>query len=213
MANNSNLIVAQKNKDDEFYTQYNDIVKELSHYSKYFKDKTVYCNCDNPYSSNFTRYFIKNFHNLGLNRLICTGYNKLSSGYILDVVRKLVPIDVFYISEIKLNEFIEVNTKYLLGNGDFKSYECISYLKESDIVVTNPPFSKFIDYFELLMKYNKELILITLIIHLGYPVVLPYISTGQVKISNYSNIKSISFVRPPPNKLLRNLVMHDGLLL
>ena len=211
MANNSNLNTAIKNRDDEFYTRYSDIDNELSHYFEYLRGKTVYCNCDNPYISNFPRYFIRNFHKIGLKRLICTGYNKLSTGFYLDVCKEDIPLHSDTFSDADLITYINTKTGSLAGNGDFGSYECISYLKECDIVITNPPFSKFKEYFELLMVYNVDIMLITLINNLGYRVVLPYVSTGQIKISNFSNTKSMSFVRPPPNNILRNSAMQDGL--
>lgn len=112
MANkNTNLQNAKNKKDDEFYTTYEDIEKEIINYKIHFKNKTVFCNCDNPFESNFCKYFLKNFNVLEIKRLICTSY---------------------YSSKII--------SKELKGTGDIQSDECLNYLKESDIVVTNPPF-------------------------------------------------------------------------
>lgn len=200
MGKEIHLKTAMKIRDDEFYTRYSDIETELSHYFMYLCGKTIYCNCDDPRLSNFSRYFIRNFHKIGLKRLICTGYNKLSTGSYLDVCKEDIPINSGTLSDAELNEIIYEKTGNLVGNGDFASYECISYLKESDIIVTNPPFSKYRDFFELLIKYGKDMILLIPLFALSYKVIFPYISTGDIKVSNFSNFKSITFVRPPPNK-------------
>lgn len=196
MSTFKNLHVAFKNKDDEYYTLYEDIEKELSHYFEFFKNKTIYCNCDNPHISNFPRYFIRFFHKMGISRLITTGYNRLSNGYVLDVKVNDIPPDAATMSNADLNDFIDARTQSLSGNGDFASYECMSYLKESDIVVTNPPFSKFREFFELIVSVNKDLIVLAPFLALSYNVVLPYVSTGRIKVSDFSKTNSLSFFSP-----------------
>ena len=142
MAKNSNLRSAKKSKNDEFYTLMEDIEKELRYYTESFKGKVVYCNCDDYQQSNFYKYFYYNFHYLKLKKLITTGYKSDDNG-----------LYAIYDGEI------ETNGK-LNGDGDFRSDECIEYLKQADVVVTNPPFSLFRQYVKQLMDYNKKFIII-----------------------------------------------------
>lgn len=164
MRDNSNdfLRKAKKNKNDEFYTQLVDIERELKHYKNQFNGKIVYCNCDDPTKSNFYKFFAKNFHELGLKKLISSCYvendtnlfnfNKkhLVSGFYYEYTgkkeEKLVPIQDDVIS--------------FKGDGDFRSQESIELLKKSDVVVTNPPFSLFREHIEQIMKYKKEFLVI-----------------------------------------------------
>ena len=144
---NKSLKKAKKVKNDEFYTQLSDVSEELRHYKKHFKGKTVFCNCDDPTWSAFWKYFHLNFTVLGLKKLISTHYDKDKPTY------KMV-------YEGGDDNNIEVGVKTLLqGNGDFRNQECIEILKESDIVVTNPPFSLFREYVAQLMKNEKEFII------------------------------------------------------
>lgn len=155
MSNNiTNMKKANKNKADEFYTMLTDIEKELKYYEAEFKDKVVYCNCDDPVESNFFKYFQNNFYRLGLKKLICTHYeyNKPQS-YKLEIER--IESKIGQISFIPK----EVKTP-LKENGDFRSEECIELLKESDIVVTNPPFSLWREYIRQLFEYNKKFLII-----------------------------------------------------
>ena len=139
---NTNLKTAKKSKNDEFYTLMEDIEKELRYYTESFKGKVVYCNCDDYQQSNFYKYFYYNFHYLKLKKLITTGYKSDDNG-----------LYAIYDGEI------ETNGK-LNGDGDFRSEECIEYLKQADVVVTNPPFSLFRQYVKQLMDYNKKFIII-----------------------------------------------------
>lgn len=148
MSNNKNLHKAKKNKNDEFYTQLIDIQNELQYYTKYFKDKSIYLNCDDPKQSKFWEYFYSNFKELGLKKLIATYYNDQAA-------YKTVYDDEH--SDIENN--LGVQTK-LTGNGDFRSDECVEILKECDIVVTNPPFSLYREFINLLVKYNKQFLII-----------------------------------------------------
>lgn len=148
---NKNLTAAKKAKNDEFYTQSSDIEEELRHYTKHFKDKVVYCNCDDPTESNFWHYFYRSFSFLGLKKLISTHYEMDgSSSYAL----------IYEGEHDNAENFDEGVTKVpLKGDGDFRSDECIEYLKQSDIVVTNPMFSLFREYVATLEKYNKKFII------------------------------------------------------
>lgn len=148
MPKNSNLNTAKTTKNDEFYTQLTDIEKELKHYKEHFKDKIIFCNCDDPTWSEFWRYFHLNFSELGLKKLISTHYDTKESTYKLEYTGGN-------------DNDIEIGIKTpLIYNGDFRSSECIELLKEADIVVTNPPFSLFRSFIALLMEHNKKFIVI-----------------------------------------------------
>ena len=150
---NSNLHKARKNKNDEFYTKNTDIERELKHYRDKFRDKVVYCNCDDPVTSEFYRYFHLNFHFFGMKRLISTHYDRHQSTYAL--------IYQGGTSEVSDNDYNSYDKKIpLKENGDFRSEESIAYLKQSDIVVTNPPFSLYREYVAQLIKYHKQFIII-----------------------------------------------------
>lgn len=196
---NTNLQIAKKNRDDEFYTTYQTIERELSHYQKHFNNKTVLCNCDDPFESNFCKYFLRNFNVLNLKRLICTSYggskitgsqsnlfdsdnNPLSSenGYVLDVTRFCKTEGE--ISDDYLSKFLQRTHRIrkLEGEGDFRSAECVRYLKACDIVVTNPPFSLFKEMVTLLLAYNKSFLLIGNQNALTYKEIFPLIQRNKV---------------------------------
>ena len=177
-----NLNIARIAKKDEFYTRLDDIAKELKFYKPYFKNKVVLCNCDDPYESNFFKYFALNFNQLELKKLIATCYDGspvLGSELLLDFGETTdEPKKIAYkveITEVKdYNEDGAVNladVKYLMqnnknvisilrGNGDFRSKECIELLKQADIVVTNPPFSLFREYVAQLVSFDKQFLII-----------------------------------------------------
>jgi hypothetical protein len=179
---NTRLNQAAKAKNDEFYTQLTDIEKELKHYKKQFHNKVVYCNCDDPFESNFFRYFAANFNALGLKKLITTSYTKspIVGGRLpLFEMEGLKPkgkepfkIEIKEVPDIDGDGAINIeDVEYLLkhdkntatplnGDGDFRSDECIELLKQVDIVVTNPPFSLFREYVEQLMLYNKNFLIL-----------------------------------------------------
>lgn len=161
-SDNSNLHQAKKAKKDEFYTQLSDIENELKHYKGHFKNKVVYCNCDDPRVSNFFHYFSFNFEKLGLKKLIATCYKNqemdLFSSHNSDQAIYLV-----YEGDKNGNKVPDVNeigVRHLKGDGDFRSQECIELLKQSDIVVTNPPFSLFREYVSQLIEYDKKFIIV-----------------------------------------------------
>ncbi len=140
MSNNINLKKAKEAKNDEFYTFMEDIEKEMYYYKEHFKNKVVYCNCDKYNVSNFVKYFKENFETLGIKKLISTCYNAYGCG-----------------------EYYEYNgsdeiIKKLKGNGDFRNEECVEILQNSDIVVTNPPFSLFRDFITLMCENDKSFI-------------------------------------------------------
>jgi hypothetical protein len=169
---NSNLSAAKRAKNDEFYTQLTDIEKELRHYRGHFKGKTVLCNCDDPFESNFFKFFVLNFKRLGLKKLIATCYEGSAVAEYRDGKAKPYKAvvttvhdttgdggvdmeDVRNLFELGENELAELD-----GNGDFRSEECLALLDEADIVVTNPPFSLFREYVAALMEHKKKFIVI-----------------------------------------------------
>lgn len=184
---NSNLHKANQAKKDEFYTQLTDIEKELKHYKTQFENKIVYCNCDDPFESNFFKYFAMNFKALKLKKLIATSYDKspiAGSTLPLFEVEGLKPegkqpfkIEISEISDVNIDGAFDLSDIELLlkhnsnastplkgdlnyNAGDFRSKECIELLKEADIVVTNPPFSLFREYVAQLVEYNKKFLIL-----------------------------------------------------
>lgn len=162
---NENLHKAKKAKNDEFYTRMEDIEKELAYYQDFFKDKVVYCNCDHPIESNFPRYFLLNFEKLGLKKLIATYFIKDGKGWVG--------------TKEKDGEY---TVEQLEGNGDFRSEECIEFLKHADVVVTNPPFSLFRDYVKQLMDYNKKFLIIGNGNAVTYKYMLSKIISNEIRI-------------------------------
>lgn len=148
MTTNKSLHKAKETRNDEFYTQLTDVSKELVHYKEHFKNKIVFCNCDDPTWSAFWKYFHLNFNALGLKKLISTHYDKHKPTYKMEY-------------EGNNDNDIEVGTKTPLeGNGDFRNQECLDLLDEADIVVTNPPFSLFREYVAVLMEHEKKFLII-----------------------------------------------------
>ena len=214
MTKNGNLNKAKEAKNDEFYTQYDDIQAELNHYKDKFKDKTVFCNCDDPYESNFCKFFLRNFNYLGLKRLICTSYisspvisNQLTlfdeleepvkagNGYVMDISE--IPMSNGRgVSDDDIRDLLKSKNrgvKKLKGDGDFRSEECIEYLKQADIVVTNPPFSLFRDYVALLMEYEKQFLIIGNVNAVTYKEIFPLIKENKMWLGCRSLNKDMYF--------------------
>ncbi|MBQ9976851.1 MAG: adenine-specific methyltransferase EcoRI family protein [Clostridia bacterium] len=214
MSGNSDLRKANKNKKDEFYTQLVDIETELKHYKHHFKDKTVFCNCDDPYESNFFKYFAMNFKYLGLKRLIASCYKGSSvAGTEFDQMslfeecietkneKSAYRIDITDVDDINGDGAIDlVDVEYLLrnkkntlsllkGDGDFRSNECVEILNEAEIVVTNPPFSLFREYVSQLIEHKKQFLII-----------------GNVNATSYRDIFSLI----KENKLWLGYSIHSG---
>lgn len=214
MAKNADLGAAKTAKKDEFYTQLTDIEKEMRYYRKHFQDKTVLCNCDDPFESNFFKYFALNFNRLGLKKLIATCYysspiagqqlqygcdangqmtfyfedkgaeeNKSKRPYkavVTQVYDKMGDggVDMLDVAELFRtgeNELVELE-----GDGDFRSPECLALLDESDIVVTNPPFSLFRDYVAVLMGHRKHFIIIGNMNAITYKEIFPLIKENKL---------------------------------
>jgi len=170
---NKSLHEAHRNKTDEFYTQYSDIENELNHYKEKINNKIVYCNCDDPEISNFYSYFANNFELLGLKKLICTHYSKDETTY------KLV-IEKDRNKDGKINRKDVERYEFMFSDGDFRSDECIELLKESDVVVTNPPFSLFREYAAQLIEYKKKFIIIGNINALSYKEIFPLMKENKL---------------------------------
>lgn len=158
----SNLRTAKKVKKDEFYTQLTDISKEMKHYKNHFKDKVVYCNCDDPRISNFFHFFSYNFEKLGLKKLITTCYKSQT----MDLFSENDSEQAIYLEYTgdkngnNVPDPEEIGIVELKGDGDFRSKESIELLKQADIVVTNPPFSLFREFISQLDEYDKKFIII-----------------------------------------------------
>lgn len=205
MSGNSGLSNATKAKKDEFYTQLTDIEKEMRYYRGHFKGKTVFCNCDDPFESNFFKYFVLNFNKLGLNKLIATCYatspianQQLSLFDVVGgseeskdkpykaIVTKVYDktgdggVDMFDVAELFKSG--ENDLTELAGDGDFRSEECLELLDEADIVVTNPPFSLFRDYVATLMEHKKKFIIIGNVNAITYKEVFPLIMNNKIWI-------------------------------
>lgn len=163
---NENLHKAKAAKNDEFYTRLEDIEKELEHYTEHFKGKVVYCNCDDANRSNFFKYFSTNFQKLGLKKLITSGLKTDGTGVV--AIQKGDDIDIYD------------------GNGDFRSEECIEFLKEADIVVTNPAFSLFREYVAQLMQYGKKFLIIGNMNAITYKEIFPYIKDNKLWLGTTS---------------------------
>ena len=182
---NETLGKAKKNKADEFYTQMPDIEAELRHYKEHFRGKVVLCNCDDPYESNFFKYFAMNFNFLGLKKLIATSYSDSPVAFgqlpLFEIQNlKNRPSGEKPACKIEITEVEDENADgavdladverllkngknaltLLEGDGDFRSAECVELLKQADIVVTNPPFSLFREYVAQLVENGKKFIII-----------------------------------------------------
>ena len=207
MANkNKNLNDAAKAKKDEFYTQLEDIERELNHeeYTNFFKGKTILCNCDDPYESEFFKYFAMNFNALEIKKLIVTCYAgspvaqtelNFDEGGALDKKHRNEYAYKVIITELKdwngdgredlkdIKQYILTHNgcwERLKGNGDFRSAECIELLREADVVVTNPPFSLFREYVAQLMQYNKKFAIIGNINSITYKEIFPLIQQNKI---------------------------------
>lgn len=186
---NANLSAAKRAKNDEFYTRLQDVEKELIHYRSHFKGKTVFLNCDDPTHSAFWRHFHKLFDVYGLKKLIATHYEGDGSASYAMVYVGGDDADVSVGERIKL-----------VGNGDFRSDECVEFLKESDIVVTNPPFSLFREYVAQLMEYDKKFLIIGNVNAVTYKEIFPLIKNNRIW-AGFSFNKTVEFIMPDSYEL------------
>ena len=225
---NKNLNKAKETKNDEFYTQYSDIQKEIEAYLEYnpdvFRGKVVYCNCDDPFESNFFRYFVLNFNKLGLKQLITTSYKpspvantqlqlfgddktlakskgrpKINANkFIINEVRDIDGDGEFNLKDVakqlKANKHNEWTP--LAGDGDFRSDECVNLLKQSDIVATNPPFSLFREYIKQLINYDKKFLIIGNMNAITYKEVFPLIKSNKLWLGNKTSSQQMFLEAP-----------------
>ena len=225
---NKNLTSAKREKNDEFYTQFVDIQKEIEAYFEYdpnsFKGKVVYCNCDDPYESNFFRYFVLNFKKLGLKRLITTSYKPsplantqlallgiekqadhtkgrpkaTANKFIINKVHDIDGDGQFSLNDVA--EQLKANkvNKWapLAGDGDFRSAECLALLKQADIVVTNPPFSLFREYVKQLVENDKRFAVIGSINAITYSEIFPLIKDNKLWLGATGNGNDMVFAVP-----------------
>lgn len=182
---NASLHAAKDAKNDEFYTRIEDINEEMNHYEDKFRDKIVFCNCDDPTWSNFWKYFHMNFEYLGLKKLIATHYE----------AGEVQTYKIEYTGGDDENFEAGVITP-LEQNGDFRSDECIELLKEADIVVTNPPFSLFREYVTTLMAYEKNFIILGNINAITYKEIFPLIKDNKMWLGCRSLSKDMYFGVP-----------------
>ena len=212
---------AKKARNDEFYTQLSDIEKELKHYKRSFRGKTVLCNCDDPRISNFFHYFSYNFEKLGLKRLISTCYKSKER----DLFSKNDSSQAIYLSyegdknNNKVPDPDEIGIHCFAGDGDFRSDEAIELLKQSDIVVTNPPFSLFREYVAQLIEHNKQFLIIGNLNAMKYGEIYPYFQADRVwSGATMFNGGAAYFIGSPelydPSKMsnARNTYIKDGKL-
>lgn len=189
MSKNTNLHKAKKEANDEFYTQYEDIAKEIEHYKEHLKGKVIYCNCDIPYFSNFHKYFLDNFKDLELKKLIVTGYVKNGNG-------KCSIYDG------------EKSTDYdLLGDGDFRGDECIDMLQKADVIITNPPFSLFREFIKVMVDNDKDFIVVGSKTVIGYKEMFPLIRSGDMFIGATN---ASSFITNHEHLNSKNTFIKDG---
>lgn len=225
---NNNLTNAKRAKNDEFYTQYSDIQKEIEAYLEYdpdtFNGKVIYSNCDDPFESNFFRYFVLNFNRLGLKRLISTSYKPSpvantqlglfgddktlakSTGRPKITANKFIINDVgdidgdgsFTLEDIAKQLRANKNNEWapLEGDGDFRSDECVELLKQSDIVVTNPPFSLFREYVSQLVENKKKFAIIGNMNAITYKEIFPLIKDNKLWLGATGNGSDMVFAVP-----------------
>ena len=176
MKSNKNLNLAKKTKNDEFYTRYEDIAKELPYYKEQLANKIIYCNCDNPKYSNFYKFFKDNFHEYKLKSLIATYFNtdKYTNKTVYDGTKEIIE---------PLNSY-----------GDFRSPSCVNILQNADIVITNPPFSLFRDFVKLMFEYDKKFIILGALTAIGYINIFPLFRDNKIRLSEY--LSNISFEIP-----------------
>lgn len=230
---NKNLTNAKRVKNDEFYTQYSDIQKEIEAYLEYdpnvFRGKVVYCNCDDPFESNFFRYFVLNFNKLGLKRLITTSYKpspvantqlqlfgddktiakikgrpKITANkFIINEVKDIDGDGEFNLKDVAKQLRANKHNEWtpLEGDGDFRSEESVDLLKQSDIVVTNPPFSLFREYIVQLADHDKKFLIIGNLNAITYKEIFPLLKENKVWLGNNYKVNAGAMFFEIPEKI------------
>ena len=222
---------AKKEKADEFYTQLSDIENEMRYYKEQFKGKIIFCNCDDPYESNFFKYFALNFNHLGLKKLIATCYDSSPVAFtqlslfncgksIPNKNRRAYKIEITEVSDFNADGAVDLSdVRYLLqnkdntltllnGDGDFRSHECVELLKQSDIVVTNPPFSLFREYVVQIIENGKDFILIGNTNALTYKEIFKLFKENKIRTGNTNFNVGMYFFVPDDYQKFHKIV--DG---
>ncbi len=228
---NKHLGAAKTAKKDEFYTQLADIERELQHYWNHFRGKTILCNCDDPYESNFFKYFALHFNQFKLKKLICTCYNGspvLGNELLIhfeefdsEPKKTAYKVEITEVKDLNGDGAVDLSdVRYLLQNdrnvlsilqtGDFRSTECVELLKESDIVVTNPPFSLFREYVAQLMKYDKKFIIVGNQNAITYQEIFPYIKENKLWLGYKAGDMAFKVPEYYPEKSTRYWVDENG---
>ncbi|WP_333852810.1 adenine-specific methyltransferase EcoRI family protein [Epilithonimonas sp.] len=210
---NQTLHIAKSSKKDEFYTQLIDIEIELEYYKEHFKGKTVFCNCDDPRVSNFFNYFFYNFEELGLKKLIASCYNNKEH----NLFNNYSTVNGYYAEYSgnkdgnKINRPEEINIIAFKEDGDFRSVESINLLKQSDIVVTNPPFSLFREYVDQLIKYDKKFLIIGNINAITYKEIFKLIKDNRAWLGIHLGRGISGFIVPEHYELYGSEARIDDL--
>lgn len=236
MAGNKNLNSAARAKKDEFYTRIEDINRELYHYQKFFAGKTVLCNCDDPYESDFFKYFAIRFNDLGLKKLIATCYagspivqteldfwGTVNENPTFDKRTQAIRLDVNEMRDWNGDRAVDLldvqwllknnrnSVTYLNGDGDFRSQECIAALKEADVVVTNPPFSLFREYVAQLIEYDKKFLIIGNVNAITYKEIFPLIMKNKIWLG-YGFKGMVGFFRSPYEDVAASSQHLEGMI-
>ena len=216
---NINLTNARNAKKDEFYTQYQDIEKEMNAYLDYdpdvFRGKTILLPCDDPEWSNFTKYFAQNYEQFGIKKLISTSYAQDSKKYKADVQLSWLEVNDEKYDESKTNlkgklftlthdksgdgkiDIDDLEWDYLEGDGDFRSDEIMKLLDEADIIITNPPFSLFREFLSWIINKGKQFIIIGNINAITYKEVFPLLKNDNIWLGSTNFNKGMYFQVPP----------------
>jgi hypothetical protein len=193
---------AKKSKNDEFYTQRVDIESELKHYSRHFKDKVVYCSCDDPASSNFFKYFYDNFETLGLRKLVATGYRTSESEF--------GRIFTYTGTNEESERYEADDIPNLEGDGDFRGQESVNLLRDADIVVTNPPFSLFREFVAQMAEFGKQFLVIGNVNAITYKEIFNLIQAEKVWLGIHLGRGISGFIVPEHYELYGTEARIDG---
>jgi hypothetical protein len=205
---------AAKSKKDDFYTQLSDIERELRHYKSQFKDKVVYCNCDDPRVSNFFHYFSYNFEKLGLKKLISSCYKNQN----MDLFSQNDAEQAIYLeydgdkNRNNIPDPEEIGIRYFKGDGDFRSKESIELLKQADIVVTNPPFSLFREYVAHLIEYEKKFVIIGHQNAISYREIFKLIMDNKIWLGYGFKRNMAHFINPHYEDYATDLDHKEGMI-
>ena len=236
MAGNKNLNSAARAKKDEFYTQIRDIENELRYYQKFFAGKVVLCNCDDPYESDFFKYFAIYFNQLGLKKLIATCYagspvvqteldfwGTVNENPTFDKRKNAIKLEISEVRDFNGDgatdladvQWLLKNNKnvvtYLNGDGDFRSPECVAALREADVVVTNPPFSLFREYVAQLIEFDKKFLIIGNMNAITYKEIFPLIMNNKIWLG-YGFRGMVGFFRSPYEDVAVSTQHREGMI-